>query len=215
MAGRNDPCPRGSGKKYKKCCPRAEAAAVETPEEIQCRRIRAVIGDLAERLLRFVHRQFAPGLIQEAWQDFTGETEPLDPHAPPSSRTARPFIGCIRSLSRVARRCRARRCSVNWNARAQPSAGSSEIVEIREIPAILYDGHPLRPLHLHRFRRKRGLVQPDTTTGRLLELHFARPVCGPIALGFGCHCGRGLFTPVNDAILFNERQVRVPPAGLT
>ena len=56
--GRNDPCPCGSGKKYKKCCLRAEAAAVETPEELLRRRIRAVIGDLAERLLRFTQSQF-------------------------------------------------------------------------------------------------------------------------------------------------------------
>ena len=80
--GRNDPCPCGSGKKYKKCCLRAEAAAVETPEELLRRRIRAVIGDLAERLLRFTQSQFEPELMHEAWQEFTGETEPFDPHTP-------------------------------------------------------------------------------------------------------------------------------------
>jgi len=31
-AGRNDPCPCGSGKKYKKCCQDKEAAAVVDPE---------------------------------------------------------------------------------------------------------------------------------------------------------------------------------------
>ena len=53
---------------------------------------------------------------------------------------------------------------------------------------------------LHHCRRKRGVVQPDTL-GRLLELRFARPVRGPIALGFACHFGLGLFTPaVNENI---------------
>ncbi|MEK7834788.1 MAG: SEC-C metal-binding domain-containing protein, partial [Pseudomonadota bacterium] len=80
--GRNDPCSCGSGKKYKHCCLRVENAVVETPEEFLRRRLRAVIGDLAERLLRFIGRQFEPGLIQEAWEDFTGETEPFDPKTP-------------------------------------------------------------------------------------------------------------------------------------
>lgn len=55
-------------------------------------------------------------------------------------------------------------------------------------------GRRLMSLHFHRFRRKRGLTQPDTL-GRLLELHFSEPVCGPVALGFGCHFGLGLFAP--------------------
>jgi CRISPR-associated protein Csb2 len=82
-----------------------------------------------------------------------------------------------------------------WHAR---DTLLSEIVEIREIPSIQYGGRTLRPLHFHRFRRKRGLVQPDTT-GRLLEVRFAHPVRGPLALGFGCHFGLGLFVPVLDA----------------
>ena len=80
--GRNDPCPCGSGKKFKHCCLRAESTAAETPENFLRRRVRAVIGDLAQRLLRFIQGQFEPGLIQEAWEDFTGETEPFDPKTP-------------------------------------------------------------------------------------------------------------------------------------
>lgn len=80
--GRNEPCPCGSGKKYKKCCLLAETAAVETPEEFLRRRIRAVIGDLADNLLRFVSSQFKPGLMQEAWEDFTGDAEPFDVETP-------------------------------------------------------------------------------------------------------------------------------------
>jgi hypothetical protein len=81
--GRNDPCPCGSGKKYKHCCLRAESAAVETPEEFLRRRIRAVIDGLSEQLLRFAVSRLGAGLIDEAWADFTlGEEETFDPKTP-------------------------------------------------------------------------------------------------------------------------------------
>jgi CRISPR-associated protein Csb2 len=56
------------------------------------------------------------------------------------------------------------------------------------------DGLKRRPVHFHRFRSKRGLSQPDTR-GCFVELTFAEPVRGPLALGFGCHFGLGLFQP--------------------
>lgn len=54
---------------------------------------------------------------------------------------------------------------------------------------------PRRPVHFHRFRKRRGLIQPDRQ-GSLWRLHFPEPVSGPLALGFGCHFGMGLFGPV-------------------
>ncbi|MBV8567396.1 MAG: type I-U CRISPR-associated protein Cas5/Cas6 [Methylobacteriaceae bacterium] len=51
-------------------------------------------------------------------------------------------------------------------------------------------------LHFHRFRSRRGLVQPDRS-GAALRLTFAKPIPGPIALGFGCHYGLGLFRAVD------------------
>ena len=51
-----------------------------------------------------------------------------------------------------------------------------------------------RPIDFHRFRSKRGLTQPDTR-GSFWRLTFAAPVSGPLALGFGCHFGLGLFRP--------------------
>jgi CRISPR-associated protein Csb2 len=80
-----------------------------------------------------------------------------------------------------------------WCARS-----SGLLVDIRELPSFQHGGRALRPLQFHRFRRKSGLVQPDTL-GRLLELHFAHPVRGPVALGFACHFGLGLFVPTDDA----------------
>jgi CRISPR-associated protein Csb2 len=49
-----------------------------------------------------------------------------------------------------------------------------------------------RVLHFHRFRSRRGLIQPDRS-GAALRLIFAEPIMGPLAFGFGCHYGLGLF----------------------
>jgi CRISPR-associated protein Csb2 len=52
-----------------------------------------------------------------------------------------------------------------------------------------------RPIHFHRFRSRRGLAQPDRL-GSFQRLIFPEPVAGPLALGFGCHYGLGLFRPM-------------------
>ncbi len=62
------------------------------------------------------------------------------------------------------------------------------------LPEITLGGRPRRAVHFHRFRKKRGLTQPDTR-GSLVRIVFAAPVQGPLALGFGCHYGLGLFVP--------------------
>jgi CRISPR-associated protein Csb2 len=82
-----------------------------------------------------------------------------------------------------------------WMARGQHLP---DLVGIEEVRSVRVGGRELCPVHFVRFRRKRGLVQPDTL-GRLFVLRFAGPVRGPIALGFGCHFGLGLFTPVAPA----------------
>lgn len=58
-------------------------------------------------------------------------------------------------------------------------------------------GRRLCAIQFRRIRAKRGLKQPDRL-GRLLRLHFDEPVDGPIALGFGCHFGLGLFRPTAE-----------------
>jgi CRISPR-associated protein Csb2 len=59
------------------------------------------------------------------------------------------------------------------------------------------EGRRRNVLHFHRFRSRRGLVQPDRS-GAALRLTFAEQVCGPVALGFGCHYGLGLFRAVPE-----------------
>ncbi|MBV6416967.1 MAG: hypothetical protein CMLOHMNK_01585 [Steroidobacteraceae bacterium] len=56
-------------------------------------------------------------------------------------------------------------------------------------------GRRLRPIHFRRFRSRRGLSQPDRL-GSFRCLTFPEPVAGPLALGFACHYGLGLFRPV-------------------
>lgn len=58
---------------------------------------------------------------------------------------------------------------------------------------LLPDAKP-RPIDFRRFRSKRGLEQPDRQ-GQFVRLTFSKPVNGPLALGFACHFGLGLFVP--------------------
>jgi CRISPR-associated protein Csb2 len=64
------------------------------------------------------------------------------------------------------------------------------------LPSIDIGGCERWAAHFHRFRSKRGLRQPDTR-GSLLEVTFAEAVPGPLALGFGCHFGLGIFRPLS------------------
>lgn len=75
--------------------------------------------------------------------------------------------------------------------------GWSDPLTIEPLPdEISINGRLRRPVHFHRFRTKRGLVQPDTR-GSFWRLTFAEPVSGPVALGFGCHFGLGLFQAIS------------------
>ena len=57
------------------------------------------------------------------------------------------------------------------------------------------NGRKRRPIHFRRFRNRRGLSQPDRL-GSFWRLTFPEPVAGPLALGFACHFGLGMFKPV-------------------
>src|SRR5680860_23470 len=72
--------------------------------------------------------------------------------------------------------------------------GLAEPNRIEWIKEIDVHGRARRSIHFHRFRQKRRIIQPDRL-GRFLRLLFDEPVAGPLALGFGCHFGLGLFAP--------------------
>lgn len=85
--------------------------------------------------------------------------------------------------------------SLGWQdqiRRELSARGLPEPQTISDKEEICLNGRKRRPIHFHRFRSRRGLRQPDAL-GRFVELTFERPVCGPLALGFGCHFGLGLF----------------------
>ncbi|MCG6869723.1 MAG: type I-U CRISPR-associated protein Csb2 [Gammaproteobacteria bacterium] len=69
-----------------------------------------------------------------------------------------------------------------------------DVVELEAMETVEVGSGKRRPIQFHRFRKKRGLTQPDRL-GSFWQLHFASPVGGPLALGFACHFGLGLFCP--------------------
>jgi CRISPR-associated protein Csb2 len=78
---------------------------------------------------------------------------------------------------------RARRhSSERWGKPAEPILRGS--ISVR--------GQLRNVLAFHRFRSRRGPDQPDRT-GLALRLEFSEGIFAPLALGFGCHFGLGLF----------------------
>ncbi|MBI3045728.1 MAG: SEC-C domain-containing protein [Betaproteobacteria bacterium] len=84
--GRNDPCPCGSGKKYKHCCMNQDENVDSSPEDLAWRRLRRAVDSLPTDLLRFAEGYFGHAGLPEAWDEFTSwEGVPFDagsPHIP-------------------------------------------------------------------------------------------------------------------------------------
>ncbi len=68
-----------------------------------------------------------------------------------------------------------------------------ELKNIDLVPYLFRGEKRFYPFSFHKFRSKKGLSQPDKNGG-FWRLTFKKPVQGPIALGFGCHFGLGLFS---------------------
>src|SRR5687768_2209959 len=69
--GRNDPCPCGSGKKYKNCCLASERQRSEAPHELAWTRVRRAIDGVGRTLGVFVMEAYGRAAIERAWDDFT------------------------------------------------------------------------------------------------------------------------------------------------
>lgn len=91
-----------------------------------------------------------------------------------------------------------------WDLRRlqEPSLPELEAISPKAHHAVGYrlrrdggDG-PRRIRWLEYRRRRRGGGQPAMQQGLGFTLEFAAPVPGPLALGYGCHFGLGLFRPV-------------------
>src|SRR5713226_6508149 len=63
--GRNDPCPCGSGKKYKHCCLQTQAVSLDSIRE----REREASDELTRAMIRYVRDRFED-LVLDAWEDF-------------------------------------------------------------------------------------------------------------------------------------------------
>jgi len=80
VPGRNDPCPCGSGKKFKKCCKPKQNTSWDG--DASWLKIRRTEGELVNRLIKHGQRFFGPQALQEAWDEFTIWNEwPLDPES--------------------------------------------------------------------------------------------------------------------------------------
>ena len=79
--GRNDPCPCGSGNKYKRCCLRQTAAP---PADLLWRRLRAIDDQQTHQLLNYAARLYGDAGLEAAWDDYTGgnldDFHPDSPH---------------------------------------------------------------------------------------------------------------------------------------
>jgi len=78
--GRNEPCPCGSGRKYKHCCLAREREAPESAADATWRRVRRVTGDFPRQMARFFAETYGGEAADEAWAEFTlwdeGEFDP-------------------------------------------------------------------------------------------------------------------------------------------
>lgn len=80
--GRNDPCPCGSGRKYKKCCQESF-----DEKDFHYRRLRRVEGDLIPELFAYALETLGPEALEDAWSEFHDYAAPCayDPESPMNS----------------------------------------------------------------------------------------------------------------------------------
>jgi hypothetical protein len=81
--GRNDPCPCGSGRKYKQCCLAAPAAPALEPANLAWKRVRRALDefDVTAKIVRLIGEAYGPDVVEEAWLDFAFDDDPFDPES--------------------------------------------------------------------------------------------------------------------------------------
>ncbi len=148
--------------------------------------------DPARRILQGLRKIWIPGGGE--WQL---AMETMGPAA-----QAHPLLGQARMWKTLTPYLHPWHCKKNFS----PEDQIRRELAARELPQPLkveFFGHriiagkPRRPLHFQRFRTGKKGTQPDRR-GQFVSLHFDEAVQGPIALGFGCHFGLGLFLPARD-----------------
>ena len=77
--GRNDPCPCGSGLKYKKCCLTRQATSPAAVADATWLRMRRTEGELEEILMQHMLEHYGQEAFAEAWDEFSGwDDVPMD-----------------------------------------------------------------------------------------------------------------------------------------
>ena len=74
-----------------------------------------------------------------------------------------------------------------------------EQTQVQLLPQVEVQGASRRPLRFHRFRSSGRETYTDAH-GVFLRLRFPEVVTGPVALGYGCHFGLGLFAASEDRL---------------
>ena len=81
--GRNDPCPCGSGKKYKRCCLNAGSVQADSPVDFTWRKLRELLDGYPTKMLRFITEAYGPLAVHEAWNEFMCDEDlEFDPDTP-------------------------------------------------------------------------------------------------------------------------------------
>jgi len=88
---RNDPCPCGSGRKYKHCCLARQAAAPTELSAALWRRVRRELDGFPDRMLRFVLDAYGDGAFDEAWAAFGASAQDW-PDFDPATELAPVFL---------------------------------------------------------------------------------------------------------------------------
>ena len=73
--GRNEPCPCGSGKKYKRCC----GAPKTDPLELAAGAVRAAQDSAETKVVRLLRHDFGDDAFDAAWDEFDLTEGCLDP----------------------------------------------------------------------------------------------------------------------------------------
>jgi hypothetical protein len=81
--GRNDPCPCGSGRKFKHCCMLAARVSDDAPADLVWRRMRVLLNGHVADMLHFIEHRYGSMALVEAWDEFTCfEDVEFDPQSP-------------------------------------------------------------------------------------------------------------------------------------
>ena len=99
--GRNDPCPCGSGKKYKRCCLETERSPSD-PTSLLWRRLNAVDEEVVRTLLRFGRRSVDGEVFGRSAIDFFGTDELPDDLSDPEFQGIIPWSVYCRTIPKRA-----------------------------------------------------------------------------------------------------------------